>query len=327
MDIKMRKGFTLIELLVVIAIIAILIALLLPAVQQAREAARRSQCKNNLKQLALALHNYHDGHGTFPPGVVSDPNVLDDRGHWAWSALILPFIEQAGLYGKLQPGTIQVAQHFDTAAGQELMQTSLAAFRCPSDTGPKLHGNAGNNTEDSAGSLFEMPVSNYIASNSVSATRATIGNETGYARGMFAVNSKVRMRDITDGTSNTIMLGERCWELENPMWAANLYAVRGNGGSGAPEPSDGNQGIAHAVGGTGTLINTDTGFATPTTSATNKFRRMAYHSLHVGGAQFALADGSVHFISENIDHGSGEATNGTLKRLVAIADGDVIGEF
>src|SRR5690606_1821609 len=135
---RLRRGFTLIELLVVIAIIAVLIALLLPAVQQAREAARRSQCQNNLKQLGLALHNYHDTYARFPSAVFwtdvdGDGQADRDEGHWAWGAAILPFIEQGNLADRMQPGTLTPTQVH--ALDPSLLKTPLAVFQCPSDDG------------------------------------------------------------------------------------------------------------------------------------------------------------------------------------------------
>ena len=131
------RGFTLIELLVVIAIIAILIALLLPAVQQAREAARRTQCKNNMKQLGLALHNYHDVYGSMAPGIVVDitnpgaaPTVGSNDPAWGWQALILPFIDQAPLFNTLNPGTVKLKTAL--VSNRQELQAPRAAFRCSS---------------------------------------------------------------------------------------------------------------------------------------------------------------------------------------------------
>ena len=142
-DSRRRLGFTLIELLVVIAIIAILIALLLPAVQQAREAARRTQCKNNLKQIGLAMHNYHDVYTTFPPGHMFDTTIPGGNANsfqhpemWAWGAFILPFVDQAPLFNQLNVSqrrlTDLLAEGPDVAA---LIQIPLSVYHCPSDPG------------------------------------------------------------------------------------------------------------------------------------------------------------------------------------------------
>ena len=143
----LRKGFTLIELLVVIAIIAILVALLLPAVQQAREAARRSQCKNNLKQIGIGMHGYHDTFSTLPPGFVRVHAADTDKGNWGWGTFILPFMDQGALYEALSPGEVDpavtnsngsLASAVQNPAKRAEMQNALPAFRCPSDTGPTL---------------------------------------------------------------------------------------------------------------------------------------------------------------------------------------------
>ena len=153
------RGFTLIELLVVIAIIAILIALLLPAVQQAREAARRTQCKNNLKQIGLAMHNYHDVYLGFPPGYMNtapyhangNGPISGNYSQWVWGAMILPYIDQAPLYSRLQVGDIRLADAL-TAGGPydstDLLATPLTAFMCPSDVGPATNSD-GDQLRDS----------------------------------------------------------------------------------------------------------------------------------------------------------------------------------
>ena len=126
---RLKRGFTLIELLVVIAIIAILIALLLPAVQQAREAARRTQCKNNIKQLGLALHNYHDVNLTFPPGYVLQEGGAVGAHNWDWSAMILPYIEQSALFNTLDVGQTRPSQALNNPVQLAAMVNPLTAFR------------------------------------------------------------------------------------------------------------------------------------------------------------------------------------------------------
>ena len=144
-----RKGFTLVELLVVIAIIGILVGLLLPAVQAARAAARRMQCSNNLKQLGLAVHNYHDANKSFPSGFITNYPAgalntaammsVTQRTHWSWGAFVLPYIEQTALYNTLNPGQSSMDALLATPAGLAALTTPIPSFVCPSDTGPSLN--------------------------------------------------------------------------------------------------------------------------------------------------------------------------------------------
>ena len=312
-----RKGFTLVELLVVIAIIGILIALLLPAVQAAREAARRSQCSNNLKQIGLALHNYHDTHKVFPPGVVqqtADPDFVAGAGNvanpvesWAWSAFLLPFVEQSALHEQGGIGSGNLLQNvIDTVA-----RVPVPAYRCPSDTAPKIR------TTAIAGftvRFAEWASSNYKGNCSHRGCGVDGGlNTTGI---FWRLNNEIGMRDIVDGTSNTIMVGEVCWIRQNlryqaAVWAGCLQGQQGNcvddilaGGRGA---------INHQVNNADQL-------------------QESFSSMHPGGAQFVLGDGSVRFISENIEYITDAASNAsavdsTYERLLARNDGQPLGEF
>ncbi len=189
------RGFTLIELLVVIAIIAILIALLLPAVQQAREAARRTQCKNNLKQLGIALHNYHDTFNCFPPAHIRTQSAVPANGTltgwrgFSVHSMLLPYIEQAPLYSSIDFNT-----YFDGSAGNNTARrTPLQAFRCPSDSPFKASVEIGNNNYPACmGPNFGQYVT-----------------PVGVRNGMFNFDVTTRMRDIVDGTTNTIAFGEQ----------------------------------------------------------------------------------------------------------------------
>ena len=191
------RGFTLIELLVVIAIIAVLIALLLPAVQQAREAARRTQCRNNLHQLGLALHNYHDAHSCFPPGSVASAvgsalqdNTAGSRPNWSALAMLLPYLDELAVYN---------ASNFSLEAGNAANTTAtrspLNQFICPSDGAPTVYNTYG--------------LTNYllVAGNNIYCRNA---NVTSLPRccGIFYASSRVRIRDVRDGTSNTMGFGE-----------------------------------------------------------------------------------------------------------------------
>ncbi len=205
---RRRVAFTLVELLVVIAIIGILVGLLLPAVQQAREAARRMQCSNNLKQIGLALHNYHDTYNKFPQGFT--------RFHsWGWAVRVLPFMEQRNLFDRLatDSGNWGPINNATNPVLLATLQTKLSGFRCPSDTGPDI-----NDKRTLGGRQVSM--SNYIGVNGSLLfqhlgqwydAESTPGNPATYVGGNGALfmDSKIGLRDITDGTSNTLLVGER----------------------------------------------------------------------------------------------------------------------
>ncbi|MBB03394.1 MAG: prepilin-type cleavage/methylation domain-containing protein [Planctomyces sp.] len=326
-----RSAFTLIELLVVIAIIAILVALLLPAVQQAREAARRSSCKNNLKQIMLALHNYHDTHNVFPPGYVR-PDIADTTpwdsittnqpAGWAWGAMILPFVEQGPLYDQAGIGSGDyILDHLTE------VQVPISTYRCPSDTAPEVgnkswwYERVGNDISQAAAT------SNYIGSCCHNYPGAN-GNSN-RVTGPFYRNSNTKMRDITDGTSNTIGIFENAYwqEFSNRtgnVWAGNMMTNSGN-------ERDTNMGtIGAAIFG----INDRNG---PATFTGNKAiaTMFSMNSRHSGGAQCAMFDGSVRFLSENIDfvppannwQTGPSAVDSTFERLLSMQDGQPVGEF
>lgn len=292
-----RIGFTLIELLVVIAIIAILIALLLPAVQQAREAARRSTCKNNMKQIGLALHNYNETHGCLPSGWVQPSLASTCQANsattsaclpgWGWSAMLLPFMDQANLYEALNIGSTQLAVAPTTES-----QTIIPIFRCPSDTGSSLNTDRGNHA-----------TSNYKVNYGSRGTGTTINTSPHNAapgNGSFWSNSSVRFRDITDGLSNTVLAGETARGVaggttyNGAIWVG--YFDNGKTASCVWKMED------HV----GARINGTSPWA--------------FSSRHVGGAHFLLGDGAVRFISENIN-------GATYEDLGRRADGNVLGEF
>ncbi|MBR9800667.1 DUF1559 domain-containing protein [bacterium] len=336
-----RRGFTLIELLVVIAIIAILVALLLPAVQQAREAARRSSCKNNLKQMGLALHNYHDVYGVFPPGYVlqdrdgsGNPVYNGNGSSWGWGAYILPFMEQPALFDALNIGDVTLSDAIIAGSGfTDELETPISSYRCPSDTAPETNDRLPLRRAD--GTNFATSTSSYVANNTSHKWHSG-GRLQGYSTrqggtwggpganhdptGLFWRDSNVRMRDITDGTSNTIALGERAWELNNPT--GTTYNCKSGNVFGA----------AHNNEQLSIRSNLAAGSA-PINYASGDCQN-GFSSLHKGGAQFVLADGSVRFISENIDHqfepgsgGGGTFDGSTFENLLARNDGNVVGEF
>ena len=333
---KARRAFTLIELLVVIAIIAILIALLLPAVQQAREAARRTQCKNNLKQIGLALHNYHDVHLTFPSGTspsrltTNNNRVRANFESWGWSAFILPFLDQQPLFDNLDinGSTLNEAlMRADAAGTLNSSFETLSAFMCPSDTtGPRMDTARRSSFAGLAGVSVDWraPTMNYAGSTGgvCGDVRSPREQNDRPPLGIFYNGSKVRIRDITDGTSNTFLVGER----EERCGAGTWIGARNPDGSG----SQGNDyGLARVRIPVNDPVNTGNDRCTD-----------GFSSLHTGGAQFLFCDGSVHFISENIDFdndGAPESNDegcavipanaGIYQRLGMRADGAVIGEF
>lgn len=303
---KQRSGFTLIELLVVIAIIAILIALLLPAVQQAREAARRSTCKNNMKQIALALHNYHETYRLFPPGAISTTQTTSAYDVWgeagnttgdglhgtSWIVQILPFVDQAAIYNKWNFNT-------NVIGNRSLAETNLPVFYCPTrrskvrkiDANIMIGENSSSGTPTNrfvkgggdygvcigAGNGWNDGSMIHLTHHTAALIGTFGGGSTGFL-GMFSVNSDTAMRDVDDGTSNTIMTGE-------------LQKLHGPG---APKSSQ----DSWATGGVGTMF--DTGISGGTSGGFNNNFYQSAGSDHVGGAHFGFGDGSVRFLSENM---------------------------
>jgi prepilin-type N-terminal cleavage/methylation domain-containing protein len=305
------RAFTLIELLVVIAIIAVLIALLLPAVQQAREAARRSQCKNNLKQMGLALHNYHDTHRLFTYGEMNgigqvgvanmtNGTLMNQNG----LVMLLPFIDQAPLYntlnfslpfGDYQNGSATTIVL--SAAHLAAKAMKMTAFTCPSDNGPQFEPVDGPNYGCSDSGISYRS-SYHLSVNETHQLRSwTIFGHR--ARTAFGGNSNSSTRDFTDGTSNSILVGETVFEC-NSGKISPWFCVQ------------------HA--GTGfNILQGINKWQAGVPMKLNQYNTNA-SSMHVGGCHVLLADGAVRFVSEN--------TNlTTLQYLAWIADGNVLGEF
>lgn len=352
---RRSKGFTLIELLVVIAIIAILIALLLPAVQQAREAARRSQCRNNIKQMGLAIHNYHDVFNTIPPAWVTTQFQVaaGDPSHWSWGAFILPYIDQAPMYNTLQPGTLRMDQHLAAGGnGATALTTPLTVFRCPSDTAPPMNNfNAGmgaNTTQQTdfgtyarqgwnGTAMVPIATSNYVinADTADSNTPAVGVNNTavnpyGPPLGVAWANSRVGFHEVTDGLSNTIFLGERAWAIKS----LNIGAATALGF--APPASVGAYNGLQCRACLSVIAVPYWGINQTVVNANHQSR--GYSSNHVGGIHVLMGDGAVRFLSENIDHRPNGLTAGTdhsgtafidstFERLLGRNDGQVIGEI
>jgi prepilin-type N-terminal cleavage/methylation domain-containing protein len=319
------RGFTLVELLVVIAIIGILVALLLPAIQAAREAARRSQCQNHLKNIGLALQNHHSATKRFPKGFVSTGSGAIEA--WTWSTFLLPYLEEQTIYDQMRPadeyivpvnanrtGKRNLADMLAAAkAGNtaELvpLQTPIAVFRCPSDTTPPLipvsnpPDPAMNRTTDSgtwerhfngmyAPPGFQPSTSNYVGS------KGTIDSQCDGAlvagnwiinqprcnnTGIFFGNSQISIKHITDGTSKTFAIGER----DKFCLAATWIGVRNPFG---PEMWSSYWATAHSF----FKLNY------PLTGNHDTCVE-SFSSAHPGGGFFGFCDGSVHFISDDID--------------------------
>ena len=197
-----KRGFTLIELLVVIAIVGVLVALLLPAIQGAREAARRAQCTNNLKQIGLSLHNHHDAlrqlpagwNGYQPAGSTPDP---EGEPGWGWASAILPYLEEGNTSVRLRPSVAVMAAIHD-----DVRTTSVPVYRCPSEFGEPLWQ---LDREDGSGALCKLARANYVGNFGTGA----IEDSPSAGNGVLFHNSKVEFKQVTDGLSKTFMVGER----------------------------------------------------------------------------------------------------------------------
>ncbi len=305
-----RTGFTLIELLVVIAIIAILIGLLLPAVQKVREAASRAKCQNNLKQLGLALHAYHDANNQLPPGAqnavlqVPLPNPPPTTPVYingtSWLVFILPYVEQAPLYSLYN---FSLAYN-DPANATGVGEKTVPIYYCPSGPAPKQYLDPNTNMTQNGSTHYygvmgpagaTNPTTNTIGTATYSYTVGdATANQSWSAHGMLShfrnqpssvsTNRFVRLTDVTDGTSNTLMVGEISifWTVSTPAHQYRSW-IRGNAsGSGATKN------IVNPI--NSTIYN-----------GSNNFNNVSMGSNHTGGCNFANGDGTVRFLRSTID--------------------------
>ena len=337
---RWRRGFTLIELLVVIAIIAILIALLLPAVQQAREAARRSTCKNGLKQLGIALHNYHDVYTVFPalrtgPSTVATSNQIT----YSWQYSLLPYIEQPALFALAKTGP--AAPWNDPS----VFSTKLPVLLCPSDPNASISGG-----DNPAGCSYRACIGDSLLNNN------TLTN----TRGLFANLKCYGFRDMIDGSSNTLALGEGAiGQNQGGTWPQKLGSVAA-GLPGLTTPSACQASISTGVytgtkgtwapGGRwgdgytyfssfNTVLPPNSASCASTTNDHNSYTLISPSSYHTGGIQVVLGDGSARFISENINTGnsytvaepatgySGQSLFGVWGALGTKSGGEPTGDF
>ena len=302
-------GFTLVELLVVIAIIGVLVALLLPAIQAAREAARRAQCTNNLKQIGLALHNYHDTHGVFPPGhMIWNNNLPAGYGLvgsmrlMGWQVHLLPYIELGSLYSQYNfSGSTPINQ----ADNMRVHWTWINDYLCPSNPGMEgvywtstINPATGDENLDGTPTHY-TGISDDLCNFDLCAAS---GWWTAGGKGLFFTGSKVKMRDILDGTSSTFAVGENVApdprgtnKYRGKTWVAyNIMSVE----RGINYPFRLNPQLSH------------NGFNSTNGPA----------SYHPGGANFMLADASVRFVSESIDQA-------LLQALATRAGKESVGQY
>jgi prepilin-type N-terminal cleavage/methylation domain-containing protein/prepilin-type processing-associated H-X9-DG protein len=298
-----RTGFTLIELLVVIAIIAILIGLLLPAVQKVRAAAARVSCENNLKQIGLGLQMYHDVNLAFPPGYLAtapagDPNFATSPG-WGWAAYLLPYIEQAAVYSQIQ-GAIRANTPITDPSVAAAIQTRIPIYICPADLAPPgpflVYSLAGNTSypitysQGKPGTVLAGP-SSYAAC----VGRDEDSDADGVTgSGVFYCNSRTRITDITDGTSSTILVGERAWGNANGVWAGAIPGCAMVFGPNNACISAISGGLPNSpIYAPPMLVQSHAHLINPTTDGDGGLDD--FSSLHPGGANVLFADGSVHF--------------------------------
>jgi prepilin-type N-terminal cleavage/methylation domain-containing protein/prepilin-type processing-associated H-X9-DG protein len=325
-----RRAFTLVELLVVIAIIGVLVALLLPAVQSAREAARRMQCTNHLKQIGLAMHNYHDVQGVFPSGMIYQTPQLTARGDrpnrapgFSWHTLILQQLEQGSLYSSLNFGLLM-----NQPPNRAIVSTVLKVAVCPSAVNPSKHFKVGTASDQFGFDDPGLAATNYVGCAGSFVQSAYYDQPTERKNGIIIEDGNFRFSNVEDGTSNTLIAGESVYFgtggntipgnfFWDPTWYGHYRHDLG-GKADAPE----------------CIMRSGEFRMNPPKVAADNVKRNTFSSRHPGGANFVLADGSTRFINQTVQHtetpfgGQMLSSNaGTFQRLCARNDGIAIGDF
>jgi prepilin-type N-terminal cleavage/methylation domain-containing protein len=310
-----RLAFTLIELLVVIAIIAILIALLVPAVQKVRSSAATLQCKNNLKQVALALHNYHDANKVFPVGQANDfySNTPNKWIRGCWAHFILPYLDQGSLYQAFEASV----NNNGWALLADKKDTIVAAYVCPADpNSPKTHTIDTNVCYPSGATLMQGLHINYVV-----CSGSTVYGTGKNLNGMFFVQSRTHMTDVTDGTSNTLMLSEICISPDvtaNDLRGRYSNSWEGNNWFSTVNPPNTSVADVQQYQGQSTLQAPMTNAGSAAGPASQAF--LAARSYHSGLVNAALGDGSVRSISNSVNAA-------VYKALGTRASDDVVGDY
>ncbi|MBX3416499.1 MAG: DUF1559 domain-containing protein [Pirellulaceae bacterium] len=326
-----RSAFTLIELLVVIAIIGILVGLLLPAVQSVREAARRTQCANNMHNLIIAMHNYESALQRLPPGLIRNPitSAGERFGIWSWSTFVLPYMDLTNVYDQLQPNP-GASLGFRWEAGvfdQPIITFAYPTFLCASDSTEPRNAYRGlvnfMESQPSSTNMGTVSTTNYVVANTSQFCRGI--NEPGASAtqldGAFNSNLALKFRDFTDGQSNTVFMSERTYETvrrtqtnnQTATGAALLFGARGLG-----NPSAVGDASAEDTWGVRDVMFTGYGAINYNTPDAGDFRRKfeGVSSRHPAGVNAALGDGSVRFIADAI----AVDINGNFNEQVVIGD-------